>query len=95
MSMRVGTLRVYFRIQGSNSLKEKRMVLRSIKDRLASRFNVSVAEIGSNEKWQLGELGIALVGNETRFVNSCVEKVKHFLTLDHRISIIEAAVEII
>ena len=93
--MRVGVLRVYFRISTASSLKEKRMVVRSIKDRLFSRFNVSVAEIGSNDQWQLGELGIATVGTDTRFVNSVIENVKNFLFQDPRISVIEAAVDII
>ncbi len=53
--MRIGVLRVYFSILSAASLKEKRMVMRSLKDRLASRFNVSVAEIGSNDEWKLGE----------------------------------------
>jgi len=82
-------------ISGSHSLKEKRMVMRSLKDRLSSRFNISVAEIGSNDKWQAGELGIAAVGNDGRFVNSVVEKVKQFLLLDHRISILDSEIEIL
>jgi uncharacterized protein YlxP (DUF503 family) len=93
--VRIGVLRVYFIVQGSQSLKEKRMVMRSLKDRLASKFNISIAEIGSNDKWQAGELGIATVGNEGRFVNSVVEKIKHFLTLDPRISIVESEIDII
>ena len=93
--MRIGVLRVYFRIIDAGSLKQKRMVMRSLKDRLASRFNVSVAEIGSNDKWQVGEIGIATVGNETGFVDSSVTKIENFLRLDPRISIIEADIEII
>ena len=93
--MRVGVLRVYFMIGDSRSLKDKRMVMRSLKGRLASRFNVSVAEIGSNDKWQAGELGIATVGNDGRFVGSVMESVKKFLYMDPRISIMESDVEII
>lgn len=93
--MRIGVLRVYFMIQGCQSLKEKRMVMRSLKDRLASRFNISVAEIGSNDKWQAGELGVATVGNDGRFVNSVVDKVRGFMAMDPRISIMESDIEII
>ncbi len=93
--MKIGVLRVYFRIPGATSLKQKRMVVRSLKDRLFSRFNVSIAEIGENDKWQVGELGIATVGTDTRFVSSSVEKVKNFLNQDPRISIIEDAVDIV
>ena len=93
--MRIGALRVYFMIGDSRSLKEKRMVMRSLKDRLLSRFNVSVAEIGSNEKWQAGELGIVTVGNDGRFVSSVVEKVKQFLIMDPRISIMDSEIDVL
>jgi uncharacterized protein YlxP (DUF503 family) len=93
--MRVGVLRVHFMIHDSRSLKEKRMVMRSVKDRLVSRFNVSVAEVGENDKWQSAEIGVATVGNDGRFVGSVIEKVKQFLYLDPRISVLESDVEIL
>jgi uncharacterized protein YlxP (DUF503 family) len=93
--MRVAILRVRFMIGDSQSLKEKRMVMRSLKDRLSSRFNLSIAEIGANDKWQIGELGMATVGNDGRFVSSVLEKVKSFLYLDPRISVMEAEIEVL
>jgi uncharacterized protein len=93
--VRIGALRIYFMIQDSHSLKEKRMVMRSLKDRLCSRFNVAVAEIGSNDKWQAGELGIVTVGNDGRFVASACEKVRQFIYLDPRISIMESDIEVL
>ena len=94
-SMRIGVLRVYFMILDAQSLKQKRMVLRSLKDRLMNTFNVSVAEIGSNDKWQLGELGIATVGNDARFVNAAMEEVKNFIQSNPAIRIIESDIEVI
>ncbi len=94
-NVRIGVLRAYFTIHDSQSLKEKRMVIRSIKDRLSSRFNVAVAEIGSNDKWQAGELGVVTVGNDGRFVESAIETVRQFLLLDPRISLIESNIEVI
>ena len=93
--MRIGVLRVSFMIFNSQSLKQKRMVLRSVKDRLMNQFNISVAEIGSNDKWQIAELGIAAVGNNGRFVNSVMEEVKNFLDSNPAIRIIEAEIEVI
>ena len=93
--MRIGVLRVYFMILDAHSLKGKRMILRSLKDRLLNTFNVSVAEIGSNDKWQVGELGIAAVGNQTRFVSEVMEKVKNFIQANPAVRIIEADIEII
>lgn len=93
--MRIGVLRIYFQILDARSLKEKRKVLRPLKDRLMSQFNVSVAEIGSNDKWQLGELGVVTAGNESRFVESVVEKVKNFVELSPGVRIIEYDIEVI
>ena len=93
--MRVGVLRVTFTIHDSGSLKEKRMVMRSVKDRLVARFNISVAEVGSNDLWQTGEIGIATVGNDGRFVQSVVDNVRQFLYGDPRISVLEAEAEIL
>ena len=93
--MRIGALHVSFMIFDANSLKQKRKVMRSVKDRLMNTFNVSVAEVGSNDKWQIGELGIATVGNETRFVNSVMSKVEDFLETFPSIRVIEADLEIL
>ena len=71
------------------------MVLRSLKDRLLNTFNVSVAEVGANEKWQAAELGIATVGNEARFVGTVIEKVKAFILSNPAVRVIEAEAEIL
>jgi uncharacterized protein len=93
--MRVGVLRVYFMVLDAQSLKQKRMVLRSLKDRLLGTFNVSVAEVGSNDKWQVGELGIATVANESKFVNSVLEEVKNFIQRNPAVRIIESDIEVL
>jgi uncharacterized protein YlxP (DUF503 family) len=62
--MIVGSLRVRLLIRESRSLKDKRQVVRSIKDRLKNQFNVSVAEIEALDHRQLAVLGLAMVSNE-------------------------------
>ena len=59
--MIIGTCSLKLMIYESNSLKDKRRVLKSIIERIKSRFNVSIAEVDLNEKWQLGAIGIACV----------------------------------
>ena len=93
--MRIGALHVSFHIGHAQSLKEKRMVMRSLKDRLRNTFNVAVAEVGSNDKWQIGELGIVTVSNETRHINSAIEKIKNFIRSNPSISVIDADLEIL
>ena len=64
--MIVGSLRVRFLIRESRSLKDKRQVVKSIKERLRNRFNISVAEIEAQEHRQLAVLGVAMVCNEAQ-----------------------------
>jgi len=68
--MIVGLLTLDLHFPESNSLKDKRWVLRSIKDRIRNKFNVSVAEVGANELWQRSVIGIACVANETTMMHS-------------------------
>jgi len=62
--MIVGTLQVRLLLREARTLKDKRQVIKSIKDRLHNHFNVSVAEVGELENRQLAVLGMAMVSNE-------------------------------
>ncbi len=63
----------------SHSLKEKRMVLRRIKDRTRLKFNVAIAEVGDQDAWQQAQIGYAVVANERGFVESMVAKIETFI----------------
>ena len=63
----------------SHSLKEKRMVLRRIKDRVANKFNCAIAEVGDQDEWQSAELGFSVVSNEYGFTQSMVQKILAFI----------------
>jgi uncharacterized protein len=66
--MIVGTLKIRLMIREARSLKDKRQVVKSIKDRLHNKFNVSVAEVAALENHQLAVLGLAMVSNEAHHV---------------------------
>ena len=72
--MVVGVLRLTLYIHGASSLKDKRQVVRKVTDRLRSRFNVSVAEVGDNDIWQRAVIGIVAVSNDRSFVNEVLDK---------------------
>ncbi len=72
--MVVGVLRLTLYVHGAASLKDKRQVVRKVTDRLRSRFNVSVAEVGDNDVWQRAVIGIAAVANDHSFVNEVLDK---------------------
>jgi uncharacterized protein YlxP (DUF503 family) len=80
----VAIARVTLFIGGSHSLKEKRMVLRRVKDLVRDKFNVSVAEVAENDTWQRAVVGIALVGNERRFAESALDEVLRFVRANLR-----------
>lgn len=82
-------------IHGNHSLKEKRMVLKSVIEKVKNRFNVSIAEVGENDLWQRAELGVAAVGNDRAFVNSSLDKVMNFIEGLHTAEVLDQAVEFI
>jgi uncharacterized protein YlxP (DUF503 family) len=62
--MAIGLLTLEIHIPDSRSLKDKRQVLRSLKDRLRGRFNVAVAELDHQESWQRAQVGIVSLSND-------------------------------
>lgn len=78
--MAIVGLRVFdVHIHGTQSLKEKRYVLRSLKDRIARGFNVAIAEVGYQDKWQRAEIAIATVAGERRAVERTLDAVLDLL----------------
>jgi len=73
--MIVGSLRVRLLVRESRSLKDKRQVVQSIKDRLRNAFNVSVAEVDEQDHRQLVVLGLAMVSSEAGHVRAAFEQV--------------------
>jgi len=93
--MNVGACRVSLRLPENASLKDKRRVLKSITSRVRNKFNVSVAEVGDHDLWQLATLGICCVSNDKRFTNEVLSKVVDFI-VDGRfeIEILDYEIEI-
>lgn len=72
--MIVGSVRIRLLLREARSLKDKRQVVRSIKDRLRNSWNVSVAEVEAHDNRQLAVLGIAMVGTETHAVRNALQQ---------------------
>ena len=92
--MTIGTLEVVLRIRESHSLKSRRRVVKSLTDRIRSRFNVSVADLGDQNLWQKVVIGEAVVANDGRFVNQVLSKVLNLISSDPRAEIIDQSMEI-
>lgn len=77
--MIVGTLRVRLLLREARSLKDKRQIVKSIKDRLHNEFNVSVAEIATQDNRQLAVLGLAMVSNESHHLKTALGNIVNAL----------------
>ena len=86
--MEAAVFEVIFTVTGAQSLKDKRMVVKSIKERCRSRFNVSVIESGENDKWQLARLGFALAAVSVSAAEQTAQSIIDFLYNDDRVCII-------
>lgn len=90
--MIVGILSIELFIPESNSLKSKRYIIKSIKDRLKNRYNISIAEIDYNDKWQRTTLGVTTLANEKKLVESVLNKVINYIYEDYRVEVIQSTI---
>ena len=93
--MVVGVLTVRLVIYEALSLKDKRRVVKSLKDRLAHRHNISVAEIDDLDHRQAATIGIAMISNDSRFVESCLSKILDEIRANPRASLVDSDIELL
>jgi uncharacterized protein YlxP (DUF503 family) len=92
--MFVGTARAEFVIPGATSLKAKRSVVQSLKQRISSRFNVSVAELDHLNLWQRTTLGVAVISSDKGVVDEVLAKVMRLCESEPRAALIDFVVDI-
>jgi hypothetical protein len=73
--MVVGILQLRLMIRDAQSLKDKRRIVKSLRDRIRNRFNVSVSEVDSLDSRQQATLGVALATNDRVFADQVLAKV--------------------
>jgi uncharacterized protein len=93
--MIVGLCTVELHIPDGHSLKEKRQVLVSLKDRLRDKFNVSVAEVGEQDLWQKAVLGIACVANEGSYVNKVLDQALNLIRSVPMVELVQFRIELL
>ena len=79
MSAIIGFIEIHLRIPEAHSLKEKRKVVKRVVERLKNKFNVSVSEIGDQDRWQSSIIGVVTVGSSKKIVDATLEKVIVFI----------------
>ena len=92
--MLVGICQLELFIPESGSLKSKRFVLKSLKTKIRNKFNVSVAEVGGNDKWQRTTLGIAAVSNERKLIDGMFSKIIDLIYMDGRVEVVDTFIDI-
>jgi len=93
--MVIGVCRLDIMIHDNSSLKGKRQALKRVIDRVKQKFNVSIAEVGENDKWQRAQVGFCVVGNDKKYVNSSLDKITNFIDKLRVVDILNSEIEIL
>ncbi len=87
--MHLAALRIVLHIPQSRSLKEKRHVLRALKDRLRNKFNISLAEVDDNDLWQRATLGVAVVTSDGPMIDQVLSSVETMIASNPEVIIVD------
>lgn len=92
--MVVGTGKIKFKLYGVGSLKEKRRIVKAIIGRIKNVFNISIAETDHNDSLLWAEIGFSMTGNDSRVINSKVDKVLNLADEIGLARIVDSEIEI-
>lgn len=92
--MHVGCCSIKFFLHGNHSLKEKRRIVRTLKDRLKNNFNISIAEIGDQDVWQSLHMGIVAVNSDPKYLEGQMSKVVDAIENMHLAEITDCQVHV-
>ncbi len=93
--MIVGLLTLELHLPESNSLKSKRSIIKSLKDRIKNKFNVSIAEVDANDLWQRSVLGAACVANDTKVINQTLDSIRNMVLNTPSVELIDSMMEMV
>jgi uncharacterized protein len=92
--MTIGVLQLEIAIHDAMSLKDKRRVVKSIKDRIAHGHNVSIAEVGALDEHRRSILGMAMVSNDSRYVEGALSKLVDFVRSVPQVDLIDYQIDL-
>jgi len=93
--MLVGLLTLELHFPQADSLKSKRLILRSLKDRIKNKFNVSIAEVDGNELWQRSVLGVACVANGAKVITQALNGVRDMILNMPSVELLNSRIEML
>ncbi|HEX7736904.1 MAG TPA: DUF503 domain-containing protein [Ktedonobacteraceae bacterium] len=77
--MIVGVAEITLHLPESHSLKDKRQVITSVMARVRQRFEIAIAEVDENERWQIAKLGMSCVSNSRQHVEEVLNHVRRYI----------------
>ncbi len=92
--MTIGLLQARLSIPESRSLKDKRAVLRSLKDRIRNEMNVSAAEVGDQDLWQSARLAFVTVAATREIVDQRLSELERRLAANPRVVLLDAEISL-
>ncbi len=93
--MTIGVLQLELEIGDAMSLKDKRRVVKSLKDRIAHGHNVSIAEVGALDQHRRSILGLAMVANDARYVEGALSKIVDFIRAVPAVNLLDYQIELL
>lgn len=93
--MHIGLLQIYLRLPGIQSLKGKRQIIKSLKDRIRQQANVSIAEIGHLDAWQESEMAVVTLSNNPARVHQVLESVLKMVETTPEVLITDQKIEML
>ncbi len=91
--MVIGVRTIELHIPGCRSLKEKRFVVKSLRDKLRSRFNLAVAEVDHLDLWQRSTIAIVSVNQSGAYLNGLLDKATSLIEQERRVVILNVETE--
>lgn len=93
--MVVGVLKFRLFMEGVHSLKEKRRILKQVKESIINRFGATSAEVGDHDLWQSAEIGVALIGNDEAHINASLDRILNHVENMHLAVLVDNEMEFI
>ena len=92
--MTIGVLEISITIREARDLKGKRRILKSLKDHIRNRFNVSVAEVGRQDARQHSELAVAVAASDRRFADQVLAQVVNLVRTFPAVQLVDYSVDL-
>ena len=93
--MVIGVLQLELSIGDAMSLKDKRRVVKSLKDRIAHGHNVSIAEVGALDQHRRAILGLAMVSNDARYVQGALSRIVDFVKVKGNVDLVDYQIDLL